>query len=241
MVGLLLYFPGRTQPIPSGRTDRVPSGYGLEAMVEGATWSRSDANLGETPDGSNGQLLALAQGPEGNQARSGFDNDAQQWLKVKSREHDGSKWFGWWKDAPPAPPDLARGEPGDGWPVKLGDGREWIIPVVQPGLTTLSLSFRRGDDSKWGGVPLARYEALIEETAKWVQIITHDGDVIFHEVVEYCTRVLLLNYRVHVDLLNHNGLELLDTRSASEIIDAAVGLRTIHEREKQGEAAPSAA
>lgn len=78
----------------------------------------------------------------------------------------------WWcgYDVPPRPRDLDRGVPLVGWPVRLGDGQEWVIPIVQP--------FRAGDPQRIAGLPcepqrdnqqrvrpvvLERYRALVDD------------------------------------------------------------------------------
>ena len=78
----------------------------------------------------------VAPGPEGltgyTVGRGGhylFDKDAQEWHRIPGSEDPGL-FFGWQKDAPPGPADLARPKQIDGHRVALGDGNAWTCPVA---------------------------------------------------------------------------------------------------------------
>lgn len=82
------------------------------------------------PDGGNG-VIVNADGE-----RLGYYPDRQQWRKTPAPHHSPLTahwpWVGWYLDEPlPGPEDLSRNEQLGGHVVKLGDGREWIVPVAR--------------------------------------------------------------------------------------------------------------
>jgi len=82
------------------------------------------------PNGMRGMTLAVPQselGPDGAEPKVGYYKDSQVWRQW------GEYWIGYESQSPPGPGDLVRRElPGEGrgWPVKMGDGQEYVVPSV---------------------------------------------------------------------------------------------------------------
>lgn len=78
---------------------------------------------GAAPGGSGGAIIfdpARVQ-------RHGYQPTLQTWQKHESAGY----WVGIWKDDKPGPDDLQKAKPLSGTPVKLGDDREWIVPLAR--------------------------------------------------------------------------------------------------------------
>ncbi len=84
---------------------------------------------GKGPDGGPGMLLAplpiLSREPP---RRLGFfpDDDSVRWTQISEL-----LWIAVDAACPPAPADLARRVTHPGYPVELGDGRQWTVPVIR--------------------------------------------------------------------------------------------------------------
>lgn len=184
---------------------------GLQAIFGDVTDVLRELSLSEiTASGPGGQsgtmLVPLAPGREP-PVRLGYKPDFQTW-------HDeGDFWIGFDNESPPAPAELARKKQITGYRMQLGDGQEWVIPIL-----------RRPDDSSElpsaftlaaaGGVSQAvrpQYRALWEASAEICQWFV-EGTLIdaarlrLHELIEWCVRILSVNYRFDRVLQNHLGV-----------------------------------
>lgn len=141
---ILYWFPG----VP--KIERVPQGYAKR-------WATYNS-LADSEGPGDGRGLLLAQG-DGCVVQ--YAPDRQRWDQLS----DGV-WIGAALDAVPA--DFLRGDDQQEmavFQVKLGDGRHWSLPVLNPLAASCSLPMfdvRRGPD-EWKRIPQDRYRELADE------------------------------------------------------------------------------
>lgn len=202
----------RQQLVPGGKlSTSLVAARGLEPIFGDVTDVAAQVSLleisGAGPGDKSGTLLVpLAPGCEVPK-HLGYHPAFQTW-------HDeGDFWIGFDKESPPAPEDLARGKQITGYKMRLGDGQEWVIPIL-----------RRPDDSSelpsafafaaGGQVTQAvrpQYRELWEASAEICQWFV-EGTLIeaarsrLAELVTWCVRILGVNYRFDCTLQNHLGV-----------------------------------
>ena len=235
MSGPLIFIPG-ARGIPSRSVERLP--LPLRGMLADASWGSPDRTTG--PENQAGQLLVVEPSPgSGGQAADppGYRPDEQTWLKLPAEpQAEGEPefvWIGWYKQRPPGPKDLVRDETIDGHRVKLGDGRDWLVPVIHAPVTNLPQSFFPAAD---GMIlrPVIRYRALMERTAAFVDqieaAVAKKADWPSNtECFDFVAQVLRVNYRLHDRMLDGAGLDLVRTDHLVPIFKAATGLTAAEE------------
>jgi hypothetical protein len=94
-------------------------------------------------------------------------------------------WCGYWRDAPPEPHELARQPQLPGYPVVLGGGREWLIPIVRrfdPAQQQLKSNLPTymvcDDDGNW------HRGAVTEIHAKLWEVTTPIADAMLAEFID---------------------------------------------------------
>lgn len=207
MAGLLYFFP---QGRPVSTLAQVPDA-SLRELLAGGSLNCAQNNRG--PDGSIGQLLSVlpSRGSNGVEARTGFFADAQTWQAVEEEDplavvvEDGqekpvvrkSYWIGWETAAPPTPADVQREKLVDGFPVRLADGNDWIIPVCGPLDQRLPQSFHPAPGKKLTMRVLRQYQAIAAESEKWFSIVAAGGQEFrWTDAYAYACNLLAVNYRI---------------------------------------------
>jgi len=78
------------------------------------------------PGGATGTLLSVTGGKS--PQRMGYYPESQDWHE---RPVGMDVWVGIDREMPPTPDDLARGERLYGYAVEMGDGCNWVVPVIR--------------------------------------------------------------------------------------------------------------
>ena len=167
MAGFLYFFPGR----PSVRKAEYAN-YGLADSL-GAVSAIAGAEM-VGPSGKSGHMIRTGQASVETPA---YKPDTQSWL-----ECDGGKfWVGCDNDARPGPDDLLRPDDCGGYPVLLGDGNRWSIPVARmdpdgEDLSTLDKSISMDRDGKLTMRPMPKYNVLIDYASTAWDMFMHNFD-----------------------------------------------------------------
>lgn len=116
---------------------------------------------GRGPDGRTGVIVAA-----GGDDPIGYYPERQVWCRVPGQPR---LYLGHAADEPlPGPEDLARQRMLTGYAVRLGDGRDWVIPVARLLPTKLALS-----ESGWDRRPDERYSALWDLSKRLLDAYWH--------------------------------------------------------------------
>lgn len=197
------------------------------------------------PGGGPGMCVCAAGGED----RLGYFPDRQVWRKLPpgGGPHSAlTAWAGHYRDELPGPGELLRAKGVPGHAVALGDGNDWMVPLVR-GLAFksddpdpmlqyyIALPQRAGvdDAGRWverGVVP--RYEHLWRIAAAfWDQMQAAAGgaaDTIsfdFPGLMDAAASLLAANYRIGP--VEIDWLGLLDDQRAREICQAAIDWPTL--------------
>ncbi len=201
MPGFLYFHPKVELPPTAAEIERI----GLAYALAGANLTA--AGVGKGPGDQRGVILADTDQTTGRAAI--YAPEDQAWRKVPNTE----AWVGHWNEARPAPTDLLRSRFLPGYGVMLGDGNDWVIPVVR--------AYREAGDVIQGdpalpkkmdvdqagkltpGALLPEYEPLWQAVAEaWDKIIVGEGELenrIESGVAEFdalAIRLLAANYRL---------------------------------------------
>ena len=149
---------------------------------------------GRGPGGHSGLILQVLGDPA--PVRVGFAGEHQRWI-----EHPAGCdcWVGVDTEYPPTPADLAIDAPR-GYPLTLGDGQTWKVPVVrsvEPAREQLPYDFVYGAD---GQPELVRAESRLWELAAegWNHLYERAAHptISTETLLELCLGALALNYRL---------------------------------------------
>jgi hypothetical protein len=119
MAGFLYFRAGTVPPTPDDIAE-----LGLAHAFPSKSIDRCQC-IANTPTGASGFVFGDTVRMAGRSVTMNMDE--QKWEKLPGSELH----VGYWKDAKPKPADLARAERIAGHAVKLGDGQEWIVPLVR--------------------------------------------------------------------------------------------------------------
>ncbi len=146
-MGILYYIPGAR-----GEALDERAALGLDESLGRANVSARELALG--PDGGAGILLARGD--------VSYRPEMQEWEEI------AGAWLGRWKDVPIPPEDLLRPEPVGGWPVRLDDGNDWLVPVAIPQSDVCALPrvYRLEPDGSTREEVPAKYQALVKAAGK---------------------------------------------------------------------------
>ena len=153
----LYYLPGLQTP----PTEALIKSEGLTPSVGDGCRSRGTDS---GPDSTAGQVIAPA-----GEAGIGFWPDRQTWMKC------GGYWIGWENGKQPGPEDLKREELVEGEMVKMGDGHEWLIPMIRSTIrgTCLPQGHVLNEDGEWSARPMKVYQELsadAERLWQWFEL-----------------------------------------------------------------------
>jgi hypothetical protein len=116
-----MYFVPETQTEAEARAVLQEAGAGHVIEQPGPDWMHEAAG----PRGHG--MLAVARGADGELGEVGYRAELQTWQPAPG----GRYLVGLRGGVPPGPADLIRARALDGYPVVMGDGRPWIIPVAR--------------------------------------------------------------------------------------------------------------
>jgi len=220
MSNQFLYFlPGR-----AAANQRVLAELGLDDRLDlNAMHSRGVMQNG--PDKGAGVIIAHeALDPE----RVGYWPEKQTWRRA------GDLWIGFEAECPPGPEDLVRDDPGiRGIPVKLGDGREWIVPPGNRRSEQPWLPYRRDlqDDGSHAIAIVEQYQPYIDavDTA-FEKLVEADADLnVFSQLMTddqtwaLAYAALAIAYRV--SKWEIDTLRLLNTTVVGNVVIGALDYR----------------
>ena len=200
---------------------------------------RSPAPIRNGPDGANGVVL-VTDGAALGDKMLGYYPDDQTWQKIPG----SVAWVGCYDDARPKPEDLLQPDTLGGHLVRLGDGKEWTVPVArgmseEDGELRWSCALPTGvaldDDGNWlRGAPLAKYDRLWELACKWWDVWNaaavggEDGkaaEFAFDGLHDSAVLALQTNYRI--GKAEAALLRLFDGSKAVEVLKAVIDWPTI--------------
>lgn len=219
-MGALLYFlpevKGGVSALATASNGRLVS-YGLADML-GENVSTRGADAG--PSGTHGLVVSHS----GRATQIGYWPDRQTWSEVPACEGRLAAWIGFATDSPPGPDDLARDEQVGGHMIKLGDGREWLIPIARafPDDSPIDEILRIGPNGELVKAPLPKYAAITADADRvWRmmesanddpnQIPSEDAIIPDLDCIAIATRALAINYRVRTQEVSALDLILRST------------------------------
>lgn len=200
----LYFLPGvYRQHLVEGRrlSQSLLAGRGLTAIFGDVIDLSGELSLielpGAGPGGQSGTLLVpLVPGREP-PVRLGYYPQFQDW-----QSHGELYWLGLDRESPPTPDDLRRTKQIGGYRMTLGDGQEWLIPVLRRPDQSSEFPSSFGWDAagKFQQQVRAEFRALWDDSAELVEWF-ESGALLDHarqdlpRVVDWCVRALAVNYR----------------------------------------------
>lgn len=143
------------------------------------------------PQGEGGCVVMATEPDDAeNQTAPGFYPDKQEW-----KNYPG--WsLGWEKGKLPGPDDLLRADAVGGDPVKLGDKREWLLPLLGPAWQELP-----GDlvDKPEGGCEVVLRDDLLplcKESEWWFDALRQQSGYMYDRFLTFASEAIGINYRV---------------------------------------------
>ena len=189
------------------------------------------AGLG--PDNTSGTVVYYVDGREPPN-RCGYYPAQQNWTKA------GGIWIGTDKDCKPTPEGLRRRRVHPGWPVELGDGQTYTVPVVRrPDESTNLPTDLIFDAARKLAQPIkpdyVSYWEAAAEVVRWLPaMVTGNGLEAVDQVkaLRLAIQALGLNYRY--GLQEHNALRLIDGTNLWTVLAMSVDApRVLAEQEAQ--------
>lgn len=164
---------------------------------------------------------------EGDDEKANLAGERQCWHEVKRDDGTTNYWIGWDKASPPTPADVQRDKLVDGHYVMLGDGNEWLIPVVGPYRSRLPQEFRVNGKGELIADVKRDYRKLLKDSeslrTRWME----NGTVLKAEFWMYAASLLEVNYRVGLHEIAGDVLNLVNTDNYVDVFNVSVGLRDI--------------
>lgn len=191
------------------------------------------------PGGASGTMLVpLVPGAEP-PVRLGYQPNFQEWT-----EHDGY-WLGIDREAPPTPANLARTKQIGGYKMTMGDGHEWLVPILRrpDDSTELPSAFSFGADGRLIQSVRQQHRALWEDTAEVCQWFV-EGTLFevakehLPRIIDRCVRILGVNYRF--DRVLQNVLGPIGQEEWAAILCYAIDWPTAQALDQKKRAGPSA-
>lgn len=234
MSGFSYYMPG--YPVGIQWAKQIDDQTGLYAVLGDRVLKSGPHPNG--PDGGQGIVFAIEGGD------TSVDRDKQTWLTVRNDKGEVTHWIGWNKANPPGPDDLQRPQLVDGFPTKLEDGKDWIVPCLHASFTTLPQRVRY-DGNQFNFEVVQGYEDLCADVAKYreLQIRAETESVILQpqEVFRLFARALGVNYHVGpIECAVGNSLFSSRKEITQGMWSAIFGYRAIMDEEAAQKKTPTA-
>lgn len=144
MSGFLYFKPGESA-VTKESVKAWGLGYAFSERVAGVRCQ------GRTPNGAGG--IVFADKTRMGESEIRMDMPKQTWGKIPKSD----LWVGFWNDAKPTPPDLARSQQLPGYDVLMADDVRWSVPVVRRFdvskaelVSALPCYMECNDDGVWG-------------------------------------------------------------------------------------------
>lgn len=195
--------------------------------------------FGINTDGGMSFSEVIGAGPDGNRGyiASRESSGVGYYPHLQTWADGGDCWVGWYNSSPPGPNDFAVDELIDGHAVRLGDGKEWMIPVARqfPQGTKLPQTLRLGSSGLTQVVAPA-YVELWEKACRIADIMlgnADDADVSAESMFRTALQALQVNYVV--SLPEVNALGLFTDVAVRGILQAMIDLPSILEYAKKKE------
>jgi hypothetical protein len=173
------------------------------------------------PGSARGLLLTASAEPAD---RGRYCGALQTWVPEVAAS---PRWqVGAWRDALPGPADLERALPPFGWPVTMGDGRSWLLPVARsfPEGTQLPATLILGPDGLSREIR-PEYAALSVLGERLWGIFEHGGPVPYRDLADGAVQALALNYRLGAAEINL--LRLFEESTLLAAAEALVDMPTV--------------
>jgi hypothetical protein len=166
-----------------------------------------------TNDGPSGEPGCVVMANEPDDAESptvcGYYPERQEW-----KQYPG--WsLGWDKGKLPGPADLIREDAVGGDPLKLGDGNEWLLPLLGPAWQELPGAIQDKPEGGCEVVMLEKFNPLCKESEWWFDIVQQKAAYSFDRLFTFVSDALAANY--HVGRPEVGALKLLATDSMQHV------------------------
>ena len=132
-----------------------------------------------------------------------LDPSNQEWRRLPDLEGQPPRWFGWWKDDPPRPEELAKANTLPGYDVTDAQGGNWRLPLTrkpsEEGDSQCVLPQTYDYDQETGGIKLGlprEDHRVLWENTEWAWQAMLDGkEVGDEECLVAVGLVVRANYR----------------------------------------------
>lgn len=227
----LLYFIDREGNLAIS-DDRIRETIG--GVSDGCQFEVANANAG--PGGLSGAVVFLSfPAAPGGRPVVGYYPEKQSWHKV----YGGACFVGWENNSPPEPNDLIRPNVIDGHPVKLADGKEWIIPTARvfPKGTGLPAALILGPDGELITEGLPKYAEIsksadrvwseFERSIEGTERPDSEKLLTIQDQFSIAIEALSINYRL--SKWEVSALRLITTENVVKILEALIDVPTLLE------------
>lgn len=219
MSTFLYFLPGHNCKRPDGTTFPLPPEL---SHIDCDVTNSMDPVKG--PGDVLGALISVHASKDGRQSECVYEPSTQTWKAVESEPGKVTHWIGWETANPPGPEDLERKETIEGHPVKLADGREWVIPAVHFAFSKVPHTFRMGPGQSTYLEPVEKYRAIMNEAKTWYESVQSGGEYNVLEWFAYFVNLLGVNYRIGGEEIGALGLAVKDGVMQKAVIDASLGV-----------------
>lgn len=193
----------------------------------------------EGPDSSLGRIAWIGRQVMGGmeeQPIQTYQPELQAWHEA-ARDGDlepGRYWLGFWKDNPPGPVYLQRGDESeviDGNWVQLHDGDLWLIPVAEFAPHRLTVDKQTGNECEQPAKEHREFVAAANELYAWFlgkgfqEVVSKEFRVVVPNGLSFAAMALAKNYRVNRDLVD--ALGLIAEHEAFAVANVACGLAAV--------------
>lgn len=197
----------------------------------------------ETADGPDGAGIVIADRDSVTPDDLRFNKERQIWKRAFGRQ----SWIGAYRDdAGDTPARYARADQFDGVPMRMLDGRDWLIPQLRVYrdsadrmIWDCKLPYVVQQDPETGvmvrGECVAKYRDLFDRSCKIVEGLLLAGqlgktEIQIADVDKFTSQVLNLNYRIQLPELSM--LKLCDSRLFAEVVWTAIDFHHMLDRLK---------
>lgn len=223
MASFLYFLPGHSAPVTS--VEKIPdSAAELKQTIRDARVQMGHCTGG--PGGKSGAIIVpVPASKDGKAADAVYAPERQTW-RAWPNEESPAYWVGVENANRPGPADVARKDAPEGHLVKLGDGKEWLIPSVcvdRPERCTLTQSIQF-DDS--GNISLRATDAdaeIIREGQKWFEIVSTGSSFLFGDYAFWALRLIGIGYRLGRPEISMLELLLNREDQKADVIFASIG------------------